>query len=817
MRPAQNFSRLTWLLGTTAWLGLAPALADEAARPQVAAASSTELQEVVVTAQKRVEDVKSVPESISVLSGTALTEQHVLDYQDIARTVPGVSFNVGNSVLGGTVGPGTTNVVIRGISSQSGSSTVALYMDDVSLTEGNIYNGAAEPKYLDIARVEIERGPQGTLFGASAMGGMIRLISNQPDLDRFENTVILDGSGTVHGSANTNNSFVTNIPIVEGKLAVRFAAQYGYDSGYISQYQQVSTPAMPVNNFTQAGPLVQSGINWEEWEVARLSAKYQASDTLSMTASVFAQYDHSGDTPVFYSDSGTYKTEKVVREPIEDKLIVPSLTVENSFQDFDLTSITSYLFRRFSFQTDGTVFNDVPFATAFVDGNLAGVPGFVPNTGADDTILAGTPSYVDRKNNTYQYSEELRATSKNATLFDHPLNWIFGGYVEWQRADRDDSQFSPGISQEFQNIYGFSINSPMSPVAPLYFPAYDKVSWYKDEIYWDRDWLDETQLAGFGQVDYNILPDLKATVGLRYLYSHLSYERQAGGIYEAGTLTNPLFLTQDGYAATPKFSLSYDVSAEDTVYATIAKGFRLGGPTGPASTNPCLALLASYGDTQPGGPTKYGADKLWSYEVGSKGRFLNNTLAVDVDAFYVDWSNIQTSIPLGGACGENVVQNAGSAESYGSEFELSARPLPGLKIGLNIGVTQATFTQTTPLLAGVVAVGEDIPDVPKFTITPSIDYGMDIGEGVSGVVHLDYTEVGHSHGTTLVSDPAYTQAAYGVMNANITMNMNGWQVEAYAKNLLNNSQIIARPTVNYNEEGYTLRPLTIGLQVSRNF
>jgi outer membrane receptor protein involved in Fe transport len=810
MRRSPLTARFTGVCATAIGLVAMPALAQQQA-------SSDQLQEVVVTAQKRVEDVNKVPESISVLSGATLTQDHVSDYQDIARTVPGVSFNVGSSVLGGTVGPGTTNIVIRGISSQSGGATVALYMDDVSLTEGNIFNGAAEPKYLDVDRIELERGPQGTLFGASAMGGMVRIISNEPVFDKWENTIILDGSGTVHGSANTNDTVVTNIPVIEDKLAIRLAAQVGYDSGYISQYAQVSTPAIPVNNFTEKGPLIQSGINWELWETGRISAKYVPYDGLTITASLFGQYDHAGDTPVFYSDSGTYASEKVEREPIEDKLFIPSVTAVQSFGTFDLTSISSFLFRRFSFQTDGTVFNDVPFATAFVDGNLAGVPGFVPNVAADDTILAGTPSAVDRKNNTYQYSEELRATSKNATLFGNNFDWIVGTYLEWQRSDRDDNQYSPGISEEFEKIYGFSINSPKSPVAPLYFPKYDNVSWNNDEIYWDHDRLEQGQVAGFAQADYEIVQDLKATIGLRYLYSHLDYWREAGGIYTAGTLVNPLVLSQDGYAATPKFSLSYNVNPDETVYTTIAKGFRLGGPTGPASTAPCLALLASYGDVSPTGPVTYTPDKLWSYEVGSKGRFFNNALSVDVDGFYVDWTNIQQSIPLGGACGENVVQNAGNAQSYGTEIELAARPMHGLKIGLNIGVTQATFTQTTPLLAGIVAVGEDVPDVPKYTITPSIDYGFEVMEGYSGVLHLDYTEIGHQHGTTLVSDPAYTQEAYGIMNANFTLDVNEWQMELYAKNLLNNSQVIARPTVNYNEEGYTLRPLTIGLQVTRNF
>ncbi len=482
-----------------------------------------------------------------------------------------------------------------------------------------------------------------------------------------------------------------------------------------------------------------------------------------------------------------------------------------------MTSVTSYFYRQFKFQTDGTVFNDVPLATAFIDGNLAGVPGFVPNAPADDTVLAGTPDRVLRRNDTYDWSQEIRATSNNAEFMGHALNWIVGAYVDASRSDRDDDQFSPGFSKEFQNIYGFGIESPQSPLSPIYFPAFQKTAIVGDEVYVDHDKLDQVQISGFTQVDYEILPNLKATAGIRYEYSHISYFRESGGIYDAGSLTNPLTLSSKGYAATPKFSLSYDISPDDTVYTTIAKGYRIGGPTGPASTAGCLALLAGYGDTTPGGPTKYGADKLWSYEAGAKGRAMDGNLSFDVDGFYVQWTNIQQSIPLGGSCGENVVQNAGDAESYGGEFQFTYRLVKGLTIGLSGDVTHSVFTQTTPLLANVVAVGQEVPDVPDYQLTPMIDYSFAIGGEYTGFAHIDYTQVGPSHGTTLTTDPDYYQPAYGVMNANVGINIDTVEVQLYAKNLLNDHTIIARPTVNYNEEGYTLRPLTVGVKVQKTF
>ena len=153
----------------------------------------------------------------------------------------------------------------------------------------------------------------------------------------------------------------------------------------------------------------------------------------------------------------------------------------------------------------------------------------------------------------------------------------------------------------------------------------------------------------------------------------------------------------------------------------------------------------------------------------------------------------------------------------GGEAEITYRVMKGLTIGLNASITHSVFTSVTPLLANAVSVGQEVPDVPRYQLTPSIDYNFEVGTDYAAFAHLDYAEVGPSHGTTIVSDQAYIQPAYGVMNGNIGFDINSWEFQLYAKNLLNNSQIIARPTVNYNEQGYTVRPLTVGLKVQKTF
>src|ERR1700690_1687488 len=180
-----------------------PATAQQAAAP----GPSTGLEETVVTAQKRSENLKEIPMAVSVLSGATLAESHIEGFEDITRAIPGVSFGAGGA-------PGLDNIEIRGVSSNSGSATVGVYLDEVSITEKNLFNGQVEPRLFDIDRVEVLRGPQGTLYGASSMGGTLRFISKQPVLDEFSGTFSSDLSGTTHGGLNYDEQAVVNLPVV---------------------------------------------------------------------------------------------------------------------------------------------------------------------------------------------------------------------------------------------------------------------------------------------------------------------------------------------------------------------------------------------------------------------------------------------------------------------------------------------------------------------------------------------------------------------------------------------------------------------------
>lgn len=218
------------MLSGVACLAAAPAFGQAAATPADAASapsSAVMLDQVLVTSQKRKEDVRKVPLSVSVISGDALQENHINDITDLTRSVPNVSF----SSQGGA---GLSTIEIRGVSSQAGSATVSVYLDDVSLTTRNIYSqGTAEPRFFDVERVEVLRGPQGTLYGASSLGGTIKFISKQPDSKSFSGNASAEVSGTSHGGTNFMTQGVLNIPLVKDRVGLRLGVQTGRDSGYI--------------------------------------------------------------------------------------------------------------------------------------------------------------------------------------------------------------------------------------------------------------------------------------------------------------------------------------------------------------------------------------------------------------------------------------------------------------------------------------------------------------------------------------------------------------------------------------------------------
>ena len=789
---------------------------------------SDQLQEITVTAQKRTEDVKDIPFSVSAISGAQLLEHHVADYEDITRTVPGISFQAGP-------GPGLDTIEIRGVSSQSGSATVGIYIDEVSVTVSNSqYDGAVQPKLFDLDRVEVLRGPQGTLYGASSMGGTIRFITKQPDLNAFSASVSTDLSDTHHGGFNNDEYGILNIPVIEGVFALRIGVALADESGYIGHYVPTATGAGPdggilsLGSNDSTGVLGERGVNGIRTQVFRVAGKYVAPGDWTLTPAYMWQRTAASDTNIFYPGIGLYDQDKRVAEPSTDILSLPSLTVTKSFGWADLTSISSYFKRDFRRVTDGTLYNSSVFANAYVVGGLATAtdPPTPPPTAqqlyATKTELGFLPSPANYDARTEQFSEEVRLSSKSASIAGLPVTWTAGLYYSNQHRRFLDDEYIPGLQAGFQRIYGYGINSNQSVVGPSYYPATPAtpaISYANDAISLGSIHPMQRQIAPFGEFGLQVTPALKAALGLRYVSAKSSEEVEAGGFYVYGLPAS--FSSSGKYSATtPKFSLEYALNESSNLYATVAKGFRLGGPTGPdpayqpngpppATPGPCDSNYQAYGLTS--APKTFESDWLWSYELGSKGRYFNNRLSIDAAVYTINWSNIQQTINLP-TCGYLFTTNVGAAKIYGSELEVRALVASGLTLSLNAGSTHAYISSVSTEGSGIVSVGETVQGVPEYTVTPSVDYDMPIGTDLTWFARADFPYTGRSRGYFDSSGLTHLfQPGYGVVNLSVGFTHDKLSVGFYAKNLLNWKNIIQYPSVNSVQEGYTVRPATWGI------
>lgn len=811
--------------------------------PATATSDSDALQEITVTANKRVEDIKDVPMSITAISGADLLDNHIESYDDIARSVPGVNFN---SVSGTE---GTTNIEIRGVSSTSGSATTGLYIDDVSITTKNFfYDGAAQPQLFDLDRLEVLRGPQGTLYGDSSEGGTIRFITPKPQLTDWSGTVISDYSQTEHGSDNYFDGVIFNAPIVSDVFAVRGSIGFTSNSGFIDHYTNPGeSSAATLSQVTPYFDLQQKGVNWNDIFVTRLNGLIQVSDAITISPSFFYQRYKYGDSDAFYPPGelsstnppgppipGLWIQDKETPEPGLDTLILPSLTMNANLGFANLTSVTGLFLRQYARQIDGTYYNSAAFA-GLIDTpcpppgpGVITVPNGSPNCDSVQqplvsSIIANLPSAVHLSNHYGQFSQELRFASPAGA--DSALKWVTGLYYENSWIHNVDFQQIPGISTAFTKIFGVPMEDTY--VNSLYGPPGTGYSLlFPDDIdESDNRFYNETQYAVFGQLDYDFLPSLHGSLGGRYASTRESYVSTEIGFYQWPNISP---YNQEGTfsAFTPKAVLSYDLSADSSIYTSAAKGFRNGGPTGPIpyggfDGGVCGPNLQTYGLDS--GPTKFDSDSLWTYELGSKNRLDDNHLSLDAAVYTTDWKNIQQSLYLP-TCGYYFTANVGDAKIYGGELEISYRPITQLKLGLTADAQHAYISSAAN--PSEATVGSWLIDVPDYNYTGSATYVFMLADSNSLVSRIDYTYSGSSYGSYQPYDylnsppttnPNYRNPGYGVLNASFGFTGRIFDVSLYAKNLANDRKIIQQPEVNTVFEAYTVHPLTVGVTLKAHF
>jgi iron complex outermembrane receptor protein len=774
--------RDVFLTSATA-LGLVAALSSVPARTH--AASSDVLEEIVVTAEKRASTVQKTPISITAVTGQEMRDHGLITVNDVIAQVPGVA-----SVA---TEPTQTVFIIRGLSSGGGESpTVGFYLNDTPLSPpAQSENGKYEidPNLYDLARVEVLRGPQGTLYGAGSMGGTIKLVTNPPDPSGIYGSAETVVSGTDGGGINYGQNAMLNLPLWSDRAALRLVGSGSHTSGWIDRdvVADFPLPSNPVTGFygsvrgnVAAAPVTKtySNVNDEDMTGGRATLLIKPTDDLTITPAVFYQRITTGGADTFDAPPGNLVHYQPfdVAEPLSDNFTVSSLDVQYGFQAAQLTSATAYWTRKFSYTQDASESTQ----------SVLGVPEF----SAANELGVGPASARD-DGSLRQFSQELRLTSQG----DGALQWLVGGYYGHYHFVNHDQSEIPGLATLFGGALGssnfFDIISP----------------------------FDIKQKAAFGNVSYALTSQLKLTVGLRH-FSYDSTVQSTNSGVAVGSLTP---VVQSGTASAsgnnPMFNLAYSPTADLMLYATAAKGFREGGANYPVPTTGqvgavCLQGLAALGRTT--SPLQYGPDSVWSYELGEKSSWFDHRLVLDASAYYLRWSKVQQPINL--SCGYGFTDNTADAAVKGGEMEAAVKLTSNIDLHQSVGYTHAAFTDNSPG-AGIVA-GEPLLLVPKWTVSTSLDYRHSLPmAGQSMLATLTNSYVSSMY--DFIFAPAEVPS-HDLVNGRVGWLAGKMSLALFANNLFNrhftlaNASNISASIPSYTREASN-QPLTVGLDFNVNF
>lgn len=744
-----------------------------------------ELQEIVVTATRRAESIDKVPISITAFSQQKMDEQGVKSIEDVAKFTPGLNF--------APAGDGLTNsIAIRGVSSGVGASTTGIYIDDtpVQVRSGTgIVTQNTYPQIFDLDRVEVLRGPQGTLFGTGSMGGTIRFITPEPDLHNYSAYSREEVSYTKGGDPSYEAGAAAGGPIADGTLGFRVSAFFDNAGGYINREP------------FDGGSGGEKGINADRTTVLRGALKFAPTDSLTLTPAIFYQKQRSYDNYFWLSQSNPSDTDfnsgYTQSEPVNDTFTLPSLKVQWQLQGMELISNTSFFYRNLKRDSD---------YSNFIWHALGG-PGTTPG----DPL----PGYRAVSQDAVRQNSLTQEVRLQSTATDSRLQWVVGALWQSSRLYTNQYIYDPQFPQLIQDFFDAS-------VADIFGEGLTGGS-YSGKI---DQWADDKQSALFGQLDFAFTPELHGIAGTRVARTTLNYYRQFSGPLLCklctGTVEETGGSTPSTTPVTPKVGLTYEPTQHDTYYVTAAKGSRVGGINNPsvASDTPgCPSGLQS--------PADYRPDSLWSYEIGAKNQFLDGRLRTQVSLYYIDWHNIQESVSSNTCVTTSYKDNLGRARVKGFDLGVEWRALDSLTLGLTGGYTDARYASTaygppdTNGARAIIANEGDTLGVAPWNAVVSGQYNFSAWQRPT-YLRVDYTYTARDTTATPVQDPVTqvydpdipTDPAIKLLEARLGIRFGAWDISLFGRNLLNDNPVLG---LNHDSVGdplfyaTTIRPRTIGI------
>jgi iron complex outermembrane receptor protein len=763
-------------------------------------------QEVTVTATKREQTVLDVPFSVAAPTEEVLRARGVEDIEGIAANVAG--FTVQN------LGPGQSQVAMRGISAgqivrdQPGvKEQVGVYLDE-SVISLSLFTPDLD--LFDTNRVEVLRGPQGTLFGSGSLSGTVRYITNQPEIGITKTFAELGLSGVDGGNAGFTGKFGFNLPLGR-KAALRIASYYDRLSGYIDAVQPDLSTDEAVNDGFRSG--------------LRAAVTFAPNERLTVTPRLVYQrvgvngWNRSDEYNILANPFTTTRPAVTLggrrqftqlEEEFTDDFVLGDVNLEYRLDDLQLTSITSYKHR------DLLVVRDAGALTSSITGGTIGLPENVYTLDAplDDATTAGV------------WTEELRVAGTRERF-----PWVAGGFFSHTNRDYGQDLLVAG----FESLTGIPTQGLRAP---------------KDVLFFSDLGYKLNQFALFGEVTVPIAETFSLTGGLRFYHFSEDKEQIFDGLF-ANDNTGTSLVSQpgstDANGLAPRLIATWKLSDLTNLNAQISRGFRLGGINDPLNVPLCTSQdLQTFG-----GRDTWDDEKVWNYEVGVKSRVLNGLGALGIAGFYMDIDDLQATVTAG-SCSSRVIFNVPSARSQGVEFEFEAAPNSNFDFAFSGTFTDSELrsTLTSTDASGAVTIvsgiekGRRLPTVPEIQLAAAATYQWEVMPAamayVTGIYrHIGsrFTQVGDEDlgtlnllsfgantigapltATTFTYDPELP--AYDILNLRVGLKRNQWDVSAYIKNVTNERALLAldqergtRARIGY----LTNQPRTFGISTRLAF
>ena len=729
------------------------------------------IERIQVTASRRASTVQEAPLNITALDGDVMKDQNISQLSDVARWVPGLT-------IPDQGGRSDSPIIVRGLNTNSSGpgsdgGTVATYVGEIPLF--------VDMKLIDVERVEVLIGPQGTLYGAGTLGGAIRYLPNKPVLDEISGSVYGDISSLSESDDTGGEAgFVLNMPIIDDEFGMRLAFNYLDEPGYVDYAYTVrdggvSLPDPDWNNDAEVSGNLKKlkDVNNEEATTARVMFRWTPNETFDATLSYFYQKQEVGGRSIVHYGSlsdtnplsdimGKYESGYRYEEPREkeDSLISLELTADLGFAE--LTSATGSS----SFKADGQ--RDQTDLLIRLDYSYEDFPAFSAFTRElDDTDV---------------FTQEIRLVS----TIDSDLSWIVGGFYNKIETTGDSREYTPGFDKYAVDNWGAN---QLRPDALEYISVSDDTT---------------TEKAIFGEISYQASEQLSFTVGGRY-YEYEVESNSAIDLPLYYTLfgdygPNDINLDYEKIGAEDdgtllKFNVSYQVNEDVLTYATLSEGFRIGGSNGVAACPANIDEIDNQIVCALPNEVIYTADTTTNYELGFKSTWYNNKLHFNAALFFVEWEDAQ----VGGATvngQQPITSNAATAEASGIEISSRAMLSDSVIAYATYSYTNAELTDDAPFLFGVFddqgtdlqsfydgKDGDRLPGSPEQQISMGFTYSTEVFDDKLLDVNYGLTYQSDVYSKLGLRADGEVIPGYALSNLSARISDDVWSVTFYVDNM----------------------------------